>query len=295
MSRLKEVKVSYYEAFSDIPGKGNPAGIVFDAQKLSEEEMQTIAWKVGFNETVFIQSSKVGDIRLRYFTPGHEIKLCGHGTVAAVYGLKEKGLLEKTADITIETLAGVIRVSYDEARREVRMTQAQASFIEYEGDVNGLAASMGIDISDLDERFPIVYGSTGVWTLLVPIKKVETFLRMRPDNKLFPELLKQIPNASVHPFCLETYDKTCDMHGRHFSSPWSGTVEDPVTGTASGVMGAYFVTFVEKKGCAELMVEQGYEIGRKGLVCVFVDNREGKPEVSIAGKAVFVEELLIEM
>jgi PhzF family phenazine biosynthesis protein len=53
-------------------------------------------------------------------------------------------------------------------------------------------------------------------------------------------VLKEMPGASVHPFCFETYDPNAHMHARHFSSPFSGTIEDPVTGTASGVMGAYW-------------------------------------------------------
>ena len=44
-----------------------------------------------------------------------------------------------------------------------------------------------------------------------------------------------MPKASIHPFCLETYDSDSDMHARHFSSPSSGTIADAVTGTASGV------------------------------------------------------------
>lgn len=63
-------------AFSTIPNKGSPAGVVLDADSLSEIEMQNIAYSVGFNETVFVLNSSIGDIRLRYFTPGHEINLC---------------------------------------------------------------------------------------------------------------------------------------------------------------------------------------------------------------------------
>jgi predicted PhzF superfamily epimerase YddE/YHI9 len=40
-------------------------------------------------------------------------------------------------------------------------------------------------------------------------------------------------------------------------------------------------------------VEQGYEIGRKGVVRVFVSENEDKIDVSISGKAVFVEEFII--
>ena len=56
----------------------------------------------------------------------------------------------------------------------------------------------------------------------------------------------------------------------YFSSPYSGTVEDPVTGTASGVMGAYYAEFVdhEPQDTYRFVVEQGQEIERDGRVIV---------------------------
>ncbi len=61
---------------------------------------------------------------------------------------------------------------------------------------------------------------------------------MKPKTNLFPSILKEVPNASIHPFCLETKKQHTHIHARHFSSPYSGTIEDPATGTTSGVMGA---------------------------------------------------------
>jgi PhzF family phenazine biosynthesis protein len=290
---MKDVKVYYYEAFSDLPGKGNPAGVVFDADELTDDEMQEVAAKIGFNETVFLLKSDIADIRFRYFTPGHEMNLCGHGTVASIYGMMEIKKIVTSKDITIETLAGILPIHYDHELSEIRMTQASAEFMDFHGDIQDLAASIGITTEDIDDDYPIVYGSTGIWTLLLPIKNIDTFLRMHPNNKLFPDILTQIPTASVHPICLQTYDKTCTLHGRHFSSPRSGTVEDPVTGTASGLMGAYYSKYINSVPQMEINVEQGYEIGRKGIVRVFVCKNEEKIEVSISGKAVFVEEFII--
>ena len=67
---MKTVQVFHYDAFTTKPDKGNPAGIVLNGYDLSEREMQEVARKVGFNETVFAVHSDVADIRLRYFTPG---------------------------------------------------------------------------------------------------------------------------------------------------------------------------------------------------------------------------------
>ena len=117
---------------------------------------------------------------------------------------------------------------------------------------------------------------------------------MKPNNEVFPSVLKEIPNASIHPICLETYDEKVHMHGRHFSSAYAGTIEDPVTGTASGVMGAYYATYVEKDFDheMELIVEQGQEIHKDGRVTVYItkDVESEKLQIDIAGTAVYVKE-----
>ena len=143
-----------------------------------------------------------------------------------------------------ETLAGILTVHYNQEQQEVEMAQAPAEFITYNGNVDELAKSIGITSDDIATEYPVLYGSTGIWTVILPIKSLETFSRMKPDNQQFKNILTQIPTASVHPICMQTYDKTCAMHGRHFSASQSGTVEDPVTGTASGVMGAYYINYV---------------------------------------------------
>jgi PhzF family phenazine biosynthesis protein len=109
MLDLKMVRVFHYDAFSSKPNKGNPAGVVLDADGLTEKEMQDIALKVGFNETSFPMESDIADLRIRYFTPGHEMNLCGHATMAAIHALKTRGLLDKD-ELMIETGAGILPI-----------------------------------------------------------------------------------------------------------------------------------------------------------------------------------------
>lgn len=295
---MGEVKVYHYDAFSAVPGKGNPAGVVFDADDLSEMVMQQIAHKVGFNETVFVLSSRTADVRLRYFTPGHEINLCGHATMASLYGLKTRGLLGEQESITIETKVGLlpIRFEQDGDTINMEMKQDQPQFVPFRGDISKLANSINLTSDDLDLSMPIVYGSTGTWTLLIPIRKVESFSMMKPDSAEFPQVLLENPKASLHPFSFETRDAEAMMHARHFSSPYSGTTEDPVTGTASGVMGAYYLTYVNREADqVNFVVEQGHEIGRDGKVEVSVTRQGQGMDVRIKGTAVFVREMNIEL
>lgn len=299
---MKTVKVFHYDAFSNKPNKGNPAGLVLDAEEFTDAEMQLIAKNVGFNETSFVLPSNVADVRIRYFTPGHEMNLCGHATVGTIYALHKRGLLNGKQHLTIETKAGVLPVHIDingNGEASIKMRQVVPQFQKFAGSREDLAHSIGLHEEDLDGNLPIVYGSTGIWTLIVPIKTLAACERMKPNNKEFPSILKEIPKASIHPLCLETYDGAAHMHGRHFSSPYSGTIEDPVTGTASGVMGAYYATYLKQDFDSELtlIVEQGQEMKKDGRVAVYVtkDKIDDSLQIEISGTAVYAEEFQVSI
>lgn len=103
-----------------------------------------------------------------------------------------------------------------------------------------------------------------------------------------------MPRASVHPFSLETIHRDSHLHGRHFSSPYSGTIEDPVTGTASGVMGAYMKTYGEADQNV-FLIEQGQEIGKDGKVKIEIFEENGEMKAKMTGTAVFAEKQIIDI
>ncbi|WP_332698128.1 PhzF family phenazine biosynthesis isomerase [Halalkalibacter lacteus] len=295
---MKSITVYHYDAFSKEPDKGNPAGVVLNGDELTDVEMQEIAFKVGFNETAFPVKSDVADLRIRFFTPGHEMNLCGHATMATVYALKSKGLLGDKTEISIETNAGILPIKINasvDSEIFITMKQASPQFKEFTGSKEELANSIGLKESDLHADLPILYGSTGTWTLLIPIKQLCAFQKMVPNNKQFPEILKELPKSSVHPFCLETYDSKADMHARHFSSPYSGTIEDAVTGTASGVMGTFYAKYIKNSFIEplNLIVEQGHEIEKDGRVVVQVSKNSESFDVQITGNAVYVKDFQV--
>ncbi len=294
-------RVLHFDAFAPRPGMGNPAGVVLDADGLSDATMQAIARAVGFNETAFVLPSRVAGLRLRYFTPGHEVDLCGHATVGSFVALHQYGRLPGTGfprRLTLETGAGLLPVTVElggVGEPVVIVAQAPALFESFGGDRAALARVLGIGRDDLRDDLPILYGSTGLWTLVVPVRGLGAMRRMKPLTALFPSLLTEMPGASIHPFCHETIHPDAHLHARHFSSPRSGTVEDPVTGTASGVLGAYHLEFIKDDAPSPLLVEQGQEVGRDGRVRVWVERRDGRCHVRVGGTACFVRELAIEV
>ena len=77
-----EIEVFVVSAFGMNETGGNPAGIVLEAEGLSDSQMLHIAAEVGLSETAFLFSSDSCDFLLRFFTPAAEVDLCGHATIA---------------------------------------------------------------------------------------------------------------------------------------------------------------------------------------------------------------------
>jgi PhzF family phenazine biosynthesis protein len=51
-----------------------------------DDLFQKIAAELNLSETAFVAFSSSGSLRIRWFTPKVEIKLCGHTTLAAAHG-----------------------------------------------------------------------------------------------------------------------------------------------------------------------------------------------------------------
>lgn len=97
------------DAFTDRVFAGNPAAICILDEWLPEELMMKITRENNLSETAF--AVKTGEsYHLRWFTPGGEIDLCGHATLACAYVLTR--FYEKDADkIAFDTLSGRLTVT----------------------------------------------------------------------------------------------------------------------------------------------------------------------------------------
>jgi PhzF family phenazine biosynthesis protein len=73
------------DAFADRPFTGNPAAVMPLEEWLPDEILQAIAVENNLSETAFTIPDTTGaaDFELRWFTPGLEIALCGHATLAS--------------------------------------------------------------------------------------------------------------------------------------------------------------------------------------------------------------------
>lgn len=99
------------DAFADRPFTGNPAAVMPLYEWLPDEILQAIATENNLSETAFTvpDASGEADFELRWFTPGLEIRLCGHATLASAHVL-----LGEQPHIRFRTRrAGILEVSRD--------------------------------------------------------------------------------------------------------------------------------------------------------------------------------------
>ena len=82
-----EQKMKQYivDAFTNKPFSGNPAAVCVMDSWPSEESMMKLAMENNLSETAFIVKEETG-YHLRWFTPGTEVELCGHATLASSNG-----------------------------------------------------------------------------------------------------------------------------------------------------------------------------------------------------------------
>src|ERR1700752_414628 len=80
------------DVFTDRPFAGNPLAVVFGADALAGDQMQTLAREFNLSETVFVLPSEAATYRARIFTPGAELPFAGHPTVGAAVTMVRRGL-----------------------------------------------------------------------------------------------------------------------------------------------------------------------------------------------------------
>jgi len=281
-----KIKVYTLNAFAAEPHGGNPAGVVLDADNLSEEEMLKIAKKVGFSETAFVSKSEKADFRVRFFTPTIEIDLCGHATIATFFLLYKKGIISEGI-YTQETKVGILDVEVG-LNGKVLMTQQNPKYFKVL-DKQEIADSLDISINEIVDNLPIEQVSTGWINTFIPLKRLETLLSLELNYKKVAPFTKKY--GGYHLFSLETkFDSTA--HCRNIA-PHNGIAEESATGTANGALGCYLFKHgkISEKQAKNIIVEQGYCMNLPSKILVSLSVKNNKiTDVKVGGKALNIQE-----
>ena len=96
------------DAFADRVFEGNPAAVCLPEAWPSEEQMMAITRENNLSETAFAVKER-DRYKLRWFTPGGEIDLCGHATLATAFVIMNY-YDTHLEEVAFDTLSGVLTV-----------------------------------------------------------------------------------------------------------------------------------------------------------------------------------------
>ena len=245
------------DAFTDKPFAGNPAAVCVMESWPSEETMMKLAMENNLSETAFIVKEEQG-YHLRWFTPGTEVELCGHATLASSYVILN--YYEPGSDeVTFDTLSGKLTIhrkgnlyemdfpTYE--LQEIPVTDA----MEKAFGVRPIKAVLGLD-------------------LICVFESEEIVRNMNPDQELLKGIEGRIQNATAR-------GKETDCVSRSFC-PKLSIPEDPVCGSAHCQIAAYWSEELNKKEI------YAYQTSRRGgyLHCTLQEQNR----ITISGEAALV-------
>jgi PhzF family phenazine biosynthesis protein len=197
------------DAFTNKVFSGNPAAVCVMDRWPEDGWMMQLAAENNLSETAFIVKEASG-YRLRWFTPGTEVEVCGHATLASAFVILN--YYEKESDqVQFHTLSGELTVkrrgdryemdfpTYD--LKEIPVTDA----MEAAYGVRPVKAVLGLDLVCVFENEEIVRN-------------------LNPDQKLLMNIEGRIQNATAQ-------GKETDCVSRSFC-PKLAIPEDPVCGSS---------------------------------------------------------------
>lgn len=276
-------RIPFYivDVFAEKKYAGNQLAVVTGAGAISEAQMRMIALEMNFSETTFVLSEKErdGGYDVRIFTPKEEVPFAGHPTLGTAYVIRNEILTLPVERVILNLRAGRIPVTFEET---LWMQQLPPTFGEVLEPAR-VSRVLNLKEADLDEHYPIQEVSTGLPTIIAPLKTLDTLRRCRVDRERYFELIENTEARTILAFAPEPYE-SADFSARFFAD-YYGVPEDPATGSANGCLAAYLVEHgYFGTGSISVRVEQGYEIGRPSLLYLRAKKGEGAIDVSVGGK-----------
>lgn len=270
-------------AFTANSNGGNKAGVVLEADGLSDDQMLAIAKELAYSETAFVSKSETATYKVRFFTVTEEVDLCGHATIATWSLLFQKGFVERGMH-SQETLAGKLGIMISDDG-SIFMQQTEPQFfgqVSYEE----ITSVLNVSKADFEDSLQPQIVSTGLKDLLVPFSNKEVLMNLRPDFSEMVNLSKKYNVTGLHVFAV---GEDCTAVARNFA-PLVGINEESATGTSNGAL----LCYLKEKGKLEeqdvYRIEQGESMGQLSeILGKFIDGR-----VWIGGKATLLSEQFIE-
>lgn len=292
------------DVFTDRPLAGNALAVVLDGEGLDDARMQSIAREFNLSETVFVfpPESERHRARLRIFTPGNELPFAGHPTVGTAVALalqNGQGAADAQAfglEEKIGTVPCVVELKGPGAGR-ARFRLPRLPAIWGEGrEPAAVAAALGLSPDDIgfDRHRPSRH-SAGVAYDLIPVRSLDAIGRARPTDR-FLDAFGDSDHPAAYLYTAQTQELGRSFHARMFA-PGLGVSEDPATGSAAAAFAGALMQFEPMgEGTHDVLIEQGYEMGRPSEIALQLSIENGAlVSAEIGGDAVVVAEGMLHL
>jgi PhzF family phenazine biosynthesis protein len=298
----RTIQVHQIDAFTRVKFTGNPAGVVLDADGLTDAEMLAIARELNNADTAFVLKPDGADhdLRVRFFTPRMEAAFVGHASVAAHYVLSTA--TGGTRRLCQKSRAGVVEVEVrgSDAQRRIAIRQSAPPLGREVNDRERLAVmdALALASADLDLHCPVKVVGTGSTRLMVGVRGTEQLRQLKPDVSRLTTLSAQLGAQGFFVFTLAPELPDVLVESRMFC-PALGIAEDPVSGNAHGMLGVYLARhgLLGPAGAKmQFAGAQGHHVNRPGRVEVELEQQDGAVVgVWIVGQATAIFETRIDL
>jgi len=256
---------------------GNPAPVWLNADALSTSEMQERARASG-HESVFVlkPADDANHFRMRYFVPAHEMEMCGHATIAALWLLQDRRSWDGTP-ATVETASGPVQGRIVQGMVEISQPSATVQIVDGEL-TREIAECLRIDVEQIVT--PVLNASTSRVKTLIRLARTDSLHALTPDLAAVQALCGRLGSTGLYPFAMwPGTDNAPVASARQFPKS-SGYAEDPATGIAAAALawGLRDLGLVGHRG-ALVTVRQGEAMGSPSSIFVQLPSRAEMQQV----------------
>ncbi|GIF06145.1 PhzF family phenazine biosynthesis protein [Actinoplanes siamensis] len=264
---MSTVAYEIVDVFTDRPFAGNPLAVVFGAEHLSTDQMQTLAREFNLAETTFVlpPTDPGATYRVRIFTASTELPFAGHPSVGTAVTLMRRGRFGP-GRVVQECGAGLLPLEVTAAGAATltgaRPRLGAAAPLPALLDITGLTAA---DVPG-DAAVPRAAGCGLDWIFL-PVRR-SALAGIDVD-------VRAAARHGVTELAVFSWDDG-EAHARVFV-PGDAVWEDPATGSAALGLGVWLVGagWLPGDGTSSYRVRQGLEMKRPSLLDCTVTARSG--------------------
>ena len=262
---------------------GNPAGVVLDAENMSDQEMQEVAKSIGYSETAFLTSKSGNQIRIRFFAPELEVDFCGHATIAAGVALGHaQG--QGTYEFITNTGLVSVTVSSDGSDYKAELESRPGWIMEFDQNVlDELLRIFDWQVFDLQPEMAPKLANAGNTHPILVLKDTQTLQNMRYDFGA----LQDICRVNMWPTVQLVARESDEVWQSRNPFAYGGVYEDPATGSAAAAFGVYLREVALYAAGASFSIKQGFSMGQPCLLKVTIGDAG---TCRVAGGAIVISE-----